>query len=307
MSGVSSLFVEGNEGGAKKVSLAGKSPRNKEELLARRARLLELIAEKKRAFLKTVTDHQTAEEKSRKATARYNDWEDEVEARSKDVRLHEAYIGRLSSQVLELKGEAQIFGRTGEARFASSLITSEITHHRLEQETMQLLDMKAGVRDGNARLIKLHRRVERAENGLEEARKTRNISIRVIKGLTTQVTQDEALLSGLGWIKENEAEEEGNGEVVEEEEEEEAEEGGEKEEDEEDDDKGGEEEEETGVVGKRKDKEREDLEATFGVLTMTEVASARDVGKAQAEERTGVAIGLAKGYAYHWKNVKKTW
>ncbi|MCJ1265146.1 hypothetical protein MMC22_005021 [Lobaria immixta] len=294
MSGLSSLFVEGIEGGAKKVSLAGKSPRNKEELLARRARLLELIAEKKRAFLKTVTDQQAAEEKSRKATARYNDWEDEVEARSKDVRLHEAYIGRLSSQVLELKGEAQIFGRTGEARFASSLITSEITHHRLEQETMQLLDMKAGVRDGNVRLIKLHRRAERAENGLEEARKTRNISIRVMKGLTNQVTQDEALLSGLGWIKENEAEEEGNGE----------------EEDKEDDDKGGEEEEEeeeTGVVGKRKDKEREDLEATFGVLTMTEVASARDAGKAQAEERTGVAIGLAKGYAYHWKNVKKTW
>lgn len=220
MSGVSSLFVEGNEEGAKKVSLAEKSPRNKEELLARRVRLLELIAKKKRAFLKTVTDQQAAEEKSDKATARYNDWEDEVEARCKDVRLHEAYIGRLSSQVLELKEGAQTFERTGEARFASSFIIGEIIYYRLEQETMQLLDMKADVRSGNIRLIKLHRQAERAEDVLAEARQTWDISIRVIKGLTTQVIQNEAWLSGLGWIKENEAEEEGNGKEVEGEEEE---------------------------------------------------------------------------------------
>lgn len=290
MSKASSELAKGIEKSAKAVSQAGKPSQNKEELLARRAKCIGLITNKKRAYAQAVTDSRVAEEKSVEATARYNDWEDQVEARSRDVRLHVAHIGRLSSQVLEMKEEAQKFARTGETQYASSLIIGNFTLLRLERAAEQLPNMKAGVRAGNVKLAELHEQMEQAEDAAEKAEKHRSTSMQVIKGLALQAIQDDTSLSGLESVKENE---------VKEEEEEEAE--GEGEEDEEN------EEHEVEVVEKGKDKERDAVAATFRVLTVTEVASARGTGEAPVWERAGVATGLAKGHAYHWRNVKKTW
>lgn len=206
------------------MAQTGKPPQNKEKLLARRARLLEIMAGKKRDFKPLATNHQNADEENEKAIAEYKEFRNLVEGKSKDVSLHEEHIGRLSSQVLELKEEALVFARGGEARFASSLITGELTLLRMKQEIMQLQSMKAEVRADKFKLAELQRRCERAKDGLDEARKYRDISLQVLKGLSVQVTQDEGWLSALGWRKEDEEEneeieKEENEEVEEEEEE----------------------------------------------------------------------------------------
>lgn len=56
--------------------------------------------------------------------------------------------------------------------------------------------------------------------------------------------------------------------------------------------------------------ERDDTPASFHVLTWTEIASAWKASETLAEERfwrAGAAIGLAKGYPFRWKNIRKTW
>lgn len=60
-------------------------------------------------------------------------------------------------------------------------------------------------------------------------------------------------------------------------------------------------------MGKGKDKEQDVVGAAFRVWTLSEVTAAREAGIARVVERAGVMIGLAKGHAYHWNNVKKTW
>lgn len=203
MSMLSAEFIEKiNESGEKTVPV-GKSPQTKEELLARRDCLLRLIAAKRLALKQTVIDYQSAKEKSNKATARHNDWEGRVEGLSKDKRLHVAYIGRLSRQALMLKEEAKAFERTAEVRYAASLIVGEFTLHRLQQETKQLLRMKARVRRSKVKLTKLYAQADLAEDELEEAGNRGKRSFGEIKNLSLQVVEDEGSLSGLGWIKEN--------------------------------------------------------------------------------------------------------
>ena len=56
--------------------------------------------------------------------------------------------------------------------------------------------------------------------------------------------------------------------------------------------------------------ERDDAAAPFHVLTCTEIALAWKASETLAKGRfwqAGVAIGLAKCYPYHWKNIRKTW
>lgn len=186
-----------NESG-EKFAAVRKSPQNQEELLARRDCLRRLLVEKRLALEQTKIDYQSAKEKSNEATARHNDWEDRVEGLSKDERLHVAYIGRLSSQALKLKKEAQVFEQTAEVRYASSLIVGEFTLHRLQQEIKQLLRMKDRVRKSKVKLIKLYAQADLAKDELEEAGNRWEISSGVIRNLNLQVVEDEASLSGLG-------------------------------------------------------------------------------------------------------------
>lgn len=203
---VSYKFLQNIEARGNQMAQTGNPPQNKEKLLARRARLLGIIAAKKRDFLPLATNHKSADENDKQAIADYEELKKVVEGKSNDVRLHEQHIGRLSSQVLELKREALVFAQGGEARFASSLITGELTLLRLKQEIVQLQSMKEDVRPDQVKLAELQRRSEQAKHGLEEARKYRDISIQVLRGLSAQLAQDEGWLSGLGWRKEDEEE-----------------------------------------------------------------------------------------------------
>ncbi|MCJ1422678.1 hypothetical protein MMC29_000558 [Sticta canariensis] len=164
MSMLSAELIEKTNGSREKIVPVGKSPQNQEKLLARRDCLPRLIAEKRLALVQTVIDYQSAKEKSNKATARHNDWEDRVEGLSKDERLHVAYIGRLSSQALMLKEEAQAFERTAEIK--------------------QLLRTKVRVRRSKVKLTKLYAQADLAEDDLEEAGNLGKIRFVVIKNLS---------------------------------------------------------------------------------------------------------------------------
>lgn len=128
--------------------------------------------------------------------------------------FHEAYIGRLSSQALELKEKALAYERTGEARYASSLITGEMTLHQLREVTLRLLRMKARVRACNGKLGTRYRRMERAVPRFQEDRKHQDISLQVIRGLSLQLMKDEVRLSSLGQIKTEEEEKEAETEAA---------------------------------------------------------------------------------------------
>lgn len=207
---------------AEQAPIVGNSSQDKEKLLARKGRLQDLIDKRKSAYVQMVTDQKAAEKKRDEAIARYDGWVDRVEARARDVRLHKAYIGRLASQVLELKREAQAFGQGGEARYAPSLITGEMTFHRLVQETIELQKMRAGVRAGNAKLAKLFDRRELADDQVEQSKKLQKINLQVNTGLLVQLRKDERVVSGWGGENEDGAEKKN----VEEAEEAEEEEGG---------------------------------------------------------------------------------
>ena len=101
-----------------------------------------------------------------------------------------------------------MFEQTAEVRYASSLIVGEFTLHRLQQEIKQLLRMKDRVRKSKVKLIKLYAQADLAKDELEEAGNRWEISSGVIRNPNLQVVEDEASLSGLGWVKENEMKDE---------------------------------------------------------------------------------------------------
>lgn len=207
MTKLSDEVLERIKESAEKVAKAGvESPQTMEELLDRRARLLRLIAEKKPDFVTAETARRETDDRDKKMAARHNDWLEKVVAQYQDVRLHEAYVARLSGQVLELKEEARQFEQMGDIRYAPSLIIGEITFHRLKQATVQLRSMKSRIGAARIKLAKLRRRAERTDDALLKALNHRDTIVRVIKGLTMQATQDEAWLLALGWTKPEEEE-----------------------------------------------------------------------------------------------------